>query len=112
MKFPEILWPKLAKFCLGGGGRRQTYPPPYKHEISLSNLAVLLTLRLLSSSIDRFYPHWSMSKVEKTVERAIHARSTREANFDKYKKHSLRGATGIEKSGWRELYLKDGRHVW
>ena len=45
-----------------------------------------------------------MSKVEKTVERAIHARSTRDANFDKYKKHSLRGATGIEKKGWRELY--------
>ena len=26
-------------------------PPPYKHDISLSNLAVLLTLRLLSGSI-------------------------------------------------------------
>ena len=38
-----------------------------------------------------------MSKVEKTVERAIHARSTRDANFDKYKKNSLLGATGIEK---------------
>ena len=43
-----------------------------------------------------------MSKVEKTVERAIHARSTRDANFDKYEKHSravlaLRGVTGIEK---------------
>ena len=36
-------------------------------------------------------------KSGKTVERAIHARSTRDANFDKYKKHSLRGATGIEK---------------
>ena len=79
------------------GGGRQTYPPPYKHDISLSNLAVVLTLRLLSSSIDRFYRYWSMSKVEKTVERAIHVRSTRDANFDKYKKHSLRGATGIEK---------------
>ena len=76
---------------LGGGGA------PYKHDLSLSNLAVLLTLRLLSTSIDRFYPYWSMSKVEKTVERAIHARSTRDANFDKYEKHSLRGATGIEK---------------
>ena len=80
-----------------GGKRRQTYPPPYKHDISLSNLAVLITLGLLSGSIDRFYPHWSVSEVEKTVERAIHARSTRDANFDKYKKHSLRGATGIEK---------------
>ena len=76
---------------------RQTSPPPYKHDLSLSNLAVLLTLRLLSSSIDRFYLYWSMSKVEKTVERAIHARSTRDANFNKYKKYSLRGATGIEK---------------
>ena len=38
-----------------------------------------------------------MSKVEKPVEKAIHARSTRDANFDKYKNHSLRGATGIEK---------------
>ena len=90
---------KLAKFYLGrrGGGGRQTYPPPYKHDISLSNLTVLLTLRLLSSSIDWFYPYWSMSKVEKPVEKAIHARSTRDANFDKYKNHSLRGATGIEK---------------
>ena len=86
---------KLAKFYLGG--RRQTYPPPYKHDLSLSNLAFLLTSRLLSSSKDRFYPYWSMSKVKKTVERAIHARSTRDANFDKCKKHSLRGATGIEK---------------
>ena len=60
-------------------------------------MAVFLILGLLSSSIDRFYSYWSMSKVEKTVERAIHARSTRDANFDKYKKHSLRGATGIEK---------------
>ena len=77
----------------GEGRRRQTYPPPYKHDISLSNWAVLLNLGLLSSSIDRFYPYWSMSKVEKTVERAIHARSTRGANFDKYKKHSLLGAT-------------------
>ena len=83
-----------------GGGAK--VPPPYKHDISLSNLAVLLTLRLLSSSIDRFFPYWFMSKVEKTVERAIHARSTRDANFDKYEKHSravlaLRGVTGIEK---------------
>ena len=50
-----------------GGGGRQTYPPPYKHDISLSNLAVVLTLRLLSSSIDRFYRYWSMSKVEKPL---------------------------------------------
>ena len=78
---------KLAKFYLGGGGGGggQTYPPTYKHDISLSNLAVLLTLRLLSSSIDRFYPYCSMSKVEKPVEKAIHARSTRDANFDNIK---------------------------
>ena len=93
----------MAKFKILFGGWRGKLtlpppPPPYKHDISLSNLAVLLILRLLSSSIDRFYPYWSMSKVEKTVERAIHARSTRDANFDKYKKHSLRGATGIEKA--------------
>ena len=80
-----------------GGGGRQTYPPPYKHDMTLLNLAVLLNLRLLSSIIDRFFLYWSKSKVEKTVERAIHARSTRDANFDKYKKRSLRGATGIEK---------------
>ena len=88
----------------GGGKRRQTYPPPYKHDISLSNLAVLITLGLLSSSIDRCYPHWSMSKVEKTVERAIHARSTRDANFDKYKKTFSAWCNRNRKSGWRQLY--------
>ena len=81
---------KLAKFYLGGGGGgvgwwSQTYPPPYKRDMSLSNLAVLLTLRLPSSSIDRLFPYWSMSKVEKPVERAIHARSTREANLTNIK---------------------------
>ena len=87
---------KLAKCYLGGrgGGGGQTYPPPYKHDISLSNLAVILTLRLLSSSIDRFFPYWSMSKAEKTMPPNP---CTRDANFDKYKKQSLRGATGIEK---------------
>ena len=91
----------MAKFLMlfggGGGGGKRTPSPPYKQDTSLSNLAVLLTLGLLSSSIDRFYIYWSMSKVEKTVERAIHARSTRDANFDKYKKHSLLGSTGIER---------------
>ena len=86
----------MAKFkILFGwvGGKLTPPPPPYKHDISLLNLAVLLTLRLLSSSIDRFYPYWSMSKVEKTVERAIHPRSTRYANFDKYKKYLTREIT-------------------
>ena len=88
---------------MGDVGRRQTYLPSYKHDMSLSNLAVLLTLRLLSSSIDRFYPHWSMSKVEKTVERAIHARSTRDANFDKYKKSFSAWCNRNRNSGSREL---------
>ena len=92
----------MAKFKIsfgwgGGGGKLTPHHTNMTYHFQIWHLAVLLTLRLLSCSIDRLYPHWSMSKVEKTVESAIHARSTRDANFDKYKKHSLRGATGIEK---------------
>ena len=50
-----------------------------------------------------------MSKVEKTVEGDIHARSTRDANFDKYKKAftccpRFAWCNRNRKSGWRELY--------
>ena len=96
----EILRNFTAKFLMlfgggGGGGKRTPHHTNMTDHFQIWQSYQLWGFFLVV--LTDFILTGPFSKVEKTVEGAIHACSTADANFDKYKKHSLLGATGLEK---------------